>query len=410
MTSPGPSRSSPRRKLLRALEVVLALGLLTFVAWSLPWRDTLVLERGEEEWSVAGRIDGEWQGDAIRFTLDADLEPLPDWPDSWRAAHASGAALSVSRSEERDGERVSWRPGLPRVFLDVRPAGLGLALGLLLAGVFFGVTRWWRLLRLAGCGTRWRDALRLTFLGLFFNLVLPGLTGGDLVKAGLAVRQHPETRADALVSVLIDRLLGLWALLGLAAGVLLLGSHAALERLRWPVFLAFLAASLGLAVALHPASRRWVRLESWIERLPQARRLRKLDRAAQLYGGHPLELAIAFGLSLSNHLCTAGALCALGGAFGASLDFAAYVAVGSVANTITAVPVAPGGWGLGEAAYGTLFALVGSSATLGVAVSVTYRLLLHAIGVGGGLSMLIPGGPRSRDEALAVGAKTAGDP
>lgn len=410
MSGPGPVPPTPRRNLLRALEVVLALGLLGFVAWNLPWRDTLVLERGDEEWSATGRIEGEWQGEAIRFTFDPDLEPAPAWPEPWRQALASGAALVVTRGGEPAGEPISWRPGLPRVFLDVRPGGLALALGLLLAGVFFGVTRWWRLLRVAGCGTRWRDALRLTFLGLFFNLVLPGLTGGDLVKAGLAVRQHPETRADALVSVLIDRLLGLWALLGLAAGVLLLGSQASLERLRWPVALAFLAATVGLAVALHPASRRLVRLETWIEKLPQARRLRKLDRAAQIYGGHPLELAIAFGLSISNHLCTAGALWALGGAFGASLGFAAFLAVGSVANTITAVPVAPGGWGLGEAAYGTLFALVGSTATLGVAVSVTYRLLLHAIGLGGGLAMLIPGGPRSRDEALVVGVAPDGEP
>src|SRR5690606_27021291 len=114
--------------------------------------------------------------------------------------HAEGRVLELGPEDTG----VTWRPGLPRVFLDVRPAGLALALALLVTGVFLGVTRWWRLLRIAGCGTSWLAAARLTYLGLFFNLVLPGLTGGDLVKAGMAVRDHPHARADALVSVVVD--------------------------------------------------------------------------------------------------------------------------------------------------------------------------------------------------------------
>lgn len=393
------SRSKQRRPIVRALEVLLALGLLTFVGWNLPWRDTLVLETQEGDLKVPGRILGEWKGEAGLFAFDPDAEPNPAWPAEWRAALAAGQPLAVTRERDATGTGVSWRPGLPRVFLDVRPAGLALALGLLVVGVFFGVTRWWRLLRLAGCRTAWTDACRLTFLGLFFNLVLPGLTGGDLVKAGLVVRDNPHARADALVSVVMDRVLGLWTLLGLAAGVLLAFDHEAFGRLRLPVVGAFLAGTVLIAIALHPASRRVIQLERWIERLPQARRLRKLDRAAQIYAARPLELLAAAGLSLVNHMCTAGALWALGGAFGATLGFAAYVAVGSVANTITAVPIAPGGWGLGEAAYGTLFALVGSAATLGVAVSVSYRLLMHALGFGGGLVLLLPGGARARRAA-----------
>jgi hypothetical protein len=34
-----------------------------------------------------------------------------------------------------------------------------------------------------------------------------------------------------------------------------------------------------------------------------------------------------------------------------------------------------------------------------VAVSVTYRLLMHAIGFGGGLVLLLPGGDRARRQA-----------
>ncbi len=66
----------------------------------------------------------------------------------------------------------------------------------------------------------WANTLRLTFLGLFFNLVLPGITGGDLPKALMVVREHPERRAHALASVVIDRLLGLWVLLVLGTTII----------------------------------------------------------------------------------------------------------------------------------------------------------------------------------------------
>ena len=397
------TRRGGRGRVLRALEVAFAVALLGFVAWNLPWRDRLVIERGEARVEIPGRILGDWRGERARFRVDPEATPAPGWPAPIVAAARAGEPVELARGA-LEGAEVSWSPGLPRVFLDVDARGLAGALSLLFLGALFGVTRWWRLLRLAGCGTRWPAAARLTFLGLFFNLVLPGLTGGDLVKAGLAVRDHPHARADALVSVVIDRVIGLWALLGLASTVLLLATNEAFDRLRGPVLLAFAGATLAVVLALHPAWRRLIRLERWIEKLPQARRLTKLDRAARLYGGHPLEIAIAFALSLGNHLCTAAALMALGAAFGAALGFAEYVAVGSIANTITSLPLAPGGWGLGEAAYGTLFALLGSAATLGVAVSVSYRLLLHAIGFGGGLALLLPAGRAERRRARELGA------
>ena len=54
---------------------------------------------------------------------------------------------------------------------------------MLLFSFLIVVTRWWRLLAVSGCPTTWWNALRLTFIGMFFNLVVPGLTGGDVIKA-----------------------------------------------------------------------------------------------------------------------------------------------------------------------------------------------------------------------------------
>ena len=51
-----------------------------------------------------------------------------------------------------------------------------------------------------------------------------------------------------------------------------------------------------------------------------------------------------------------------------------------VANVITAVPISPSGWGVGEEAYRQLFILMGGAGALGVAVSVTIvpRLMVES--------------------------------
>ena len=84
-------------------------------------------------------------------------------------------------------------------------------------GILFTAIRWWRLLAAAGCPTTLFNAVRLTFVGLFFNLVMPGLTGGDLVKAVAVARENPDRKAGAVMSIAVDRLLGLFVLALVAA-------------------------------------------------------------------------------------------------------------------------------------------------------------------------------------------------
>ena len=72
-----------------------------------------------------------------------------------------------------------------------------------------------------------------------------------------------------------------------------------------------------------------------------------------------------------------------------------YFVLVPVANLISAVPLAPGGWGVGELAFQGLFRMIHASPAMGVAVSVTFRLSQLAIGLLGGVFLLLP---RSRSE------------
>lgn len=386
--------SSARGRLLSVLKLVLAAAILAWVGTQLPWRDQLTYTVDEKlVLSVEGEILGDWKEDQVAFQLDAELQPDADWPPALRAALEAEGVFRGERVESEDPKapRWDWKPSLPRAFKDVESKYLVRAMGAFLVALVCANTRWWRLLALAGCFATFFNTLRLTFIGLFFNLVVPGLTGGDLVKGVVVARENPGKRADAFVSVVVDRIIGLLSLVGLAAVVILIrGGELAVLR---PGVLGCLAVGVGGAlVYVSPQVRRLVRYETLLKKLPFSDKLQQLDAAAVLYAKHPLQVAIAILLSLANHAFAILGCVFLGHAFGAGLSLLDYYVVVPVANILSALPLAPGGWGLGEAIYKYLFNLAEEgSGTLGVAVSVTFRLAQLALGLVGGLFLLLPG-------------------
>jgi len=117
--------------------------------------------------------------------------------------------------------------------------------------------------------------------------------------------------------------------------------------------------------------------------------------AVLVYARHPFEILVATLLSLLNHTAVVLGTFMLGRAIGDDMPLVNYFVVVPIANTISALPLGPGGLGHGRAAYGFLFDFVGGSATLGIAVSVTFRLLMMALGLAGGLFLLAPSkGPK----------------
>jgi uncharacterized membrane protein YbhN (UPF0104 family) len=208
------------------------------------------------------------------------------------------------------------------------------------------------------------------------------------------------------MSVIVDRGLGLLVLVGLAVAAVW-ASGDRFHEVKLPVTLCFAGAIVGLFLVLHPIPRRILHVERVLARLPQAERLQALDRALRLYGEHKVEMLFAVGLSVANHASLAAGVWALGIAFGEDkLMPLEYVGVVAIANVVSSLPLSPGGWGLGEGTFGYLFHVLGASSTLGVAVSITYRLLITAMNMSGGIFLLLPGGKdlRVEGEALAPDA------
>lgn len=128
--------------------------------------------------------------------------------------------------------KVNWL-GLVVVLdrLDWRWAILGWASTfILISSLAF---RWRIFLRLQLIELPFRKLLGLTWTGQFFNSILPGSTGGDLVKIYQVCRLAPDRKAAAASTVLVDRLSALIALVVLAGSALAIDPRP-LRLLAWP--------------------------------------------------------------------------------------------------------------------------------------------------------------------------------
>src|ERR1700754_372589 len=83
----------------------------------------------------------------------------------------------------------------------------------------------WRLLsyfKSIGLKLDWRFNLRLYFLGLCYNVLLPGGIGGDGYKIYLLHKNYKLTTKKVFWAILFDRLSGFWAIGAIVVGLIIL--------------------------------------------------------------------------------------------------------------------------------------------------------------------------------------------
>ena len=73
------------------------------------------------------------------------------------------------------------------------------------------------LLRIIGIRLGLFQAFKLTMVGNFFNMVIPGMVGGDIVKGYYLVKSEEKQKGRSSGIVVVDRVLGLLALLMIGA-------------------------------------------------------------------------------------------------------------------------------------------------------------------------------------------------
>jgi len=91
------------------------------------------------------------------------------------------------------------------------------AIVIYVAGQLVFVARWCVLLKVQSITIGFLPAVKLHFLGLFYNNCLPGAIGGDLPRAWY-VTKHTDKKLEAALSVFVDRAIGLAGMFIMAFG------------------------------------------------------------------------------------------------------------------------------------------------------------------------------------------------
>lgn len=171
------------------------------------------------------------------------------------------------------------------------------------AAVVSTFLRWWLLARAVDIPFSLRGALRLGFLGYFFNHAPLGVVGGDLVKAVMLGHQY-RSRARALASVMLDRVLGLYVLFLVASGAILLTGlyHHQSALIRSICFTAIaitIVFTAGFASLFLPALSGSPLIRR-LGRLPYVGQpLERLIEAVLMYRNRPGTLAISVAISFA---------------------------------------------------------------------------------------------------------------
>jgi len=253
-----------------------------------------------------------------------------------------------------------------------------------------GVFKWLLLINTAGAGLGLVQAVRCYYYGLFGNVFLPSVVGGDVVRAGLAMKLS-RSKSGLLLGSLADRLIdtiGLAAVAGMGALLLPTALDARSRRIfvGVAVGLALLGLCLAAALVLLPVARRL----SFRHR----RLLVKIRQAVLALRRCPGRLASALllGMLLQALLIVLNAW--LGNAVGIHISLVVWLFVWPLAKIAALLPVTQGGIGVREGALVILFQPFGVSSASAMATGLTFTAVVMS---GGLLSGLVAWLLRRRD-------------
>jgi len=250
-----------------------------------------------------------------------------------------------------------------------------------------------------GLVVSFKRALALSMMGALFGAVLPGLVAGDVIKAAYLFRDAVGYRSRVVATVIIDRIVGLYALFLLST----VASVAAWITNSFPgspqVLLVgpclTLVATVGGFLAFGIMVFDVAIFRKIVCRMPE--KIRNLMAALVQYWNHPMYLLGAIGISMFSHAMIVGTFILAAILLRDALPLYAHFVVDPIAMTLNVVPLTPGGLGVTEGAFSYLFAMMGTPN--GSLVALLGRLVQYVVFVTGGSIALV--GTQLRAEAVS---------
>ncbi len=263
--------------------------------------------------------------------------------------------------------------------------------------------RWKLLLQTQSIQVGMLTVVKLYYLGLYYNNVMPGSVGGDLLKAWY-VMKHTERRFEGALSVVVDRVIGLATtlMIAAAAAVYVIRSHGRLVNREGPQAnltqrsseglssnLIWVGATVGvifLALWLHPRSRAW--LKGIAGHLAANWRIwvAKAVRAASVYCSNPVTIGWTVLLTALGQGIVVVAFWYLGGQLGIKVGLEYYLLIFPASWVLGAVPISIAGLGVTEGSMVAMFViLAGADPDAAKALAICQRLVWVLASLPGGL-------------------------
>jgi uncharacterized protein (TIRG00374 family) len=265
---------------------------------------------------------------------------------------------------------------------------------LLLAIAIFPITfiitafRWYELLKALDISMGLGRTFVINMVGAFYNTFMPGSTGGDVLRAYYAAK-HTEHRTRAVMSVIVDRAIGLLAL------IILGGTMAALQysvpecrKVARGAAIACAMTVVGLAVYYVPLLRRIFLVDFILKKLPMQHRVQHAVETMDIYGRRPGLALAALVASFPVHATVVVSAAFAGKAFGLPIAWGYYWVVVPVIVLAGSIPISPQGAGVMEFFAVKLTQTRGVTVGQAVALTMSVRLVQILWNLVGGIFVL----------------------
>ena len=251
--------------------------------------------------------------------------------------------------------------------------------------------RWRVLARAINFDLSLKEALTLGFIGAFFNVIAFGVVGGDSTRAWYAARSNKDRVPEAILSVFIDRAIGLmvmFAFAGIAWQICLFtgaadGDGKKMETIagicNTAGILSIIGATILVTFLMFPGIRKAALFRAFTK-IPKIGDL--IDRgmeAAALYSQNRLSIVIAIFCSITTNLLFATTIWLVAlGVCPSPPTFIEHLVMAPISMLANSVPL-PAGVGGMEWALSAMYESVGASG--GVIVAICYRLCILFVSV-----------------------------
>jgi uncharacterized protein (TIRG00374 family) len=205
---------------------------------------------------------------------------------------------------------------------------------------------------------------RLVSIGALFNLWIPGGTGGDVMKLYYLAQLHKGRGVEVATTLLVDRFVALFAMLCLIL-ILVIMQLPSLSNVPTITSTA-VGVAAALVVLVVVVATVWSHtiqssrlVQQTLKWLPLGGYLERAAKAAYAFRARKLALVQAALISLSGHVLLAATLALVGRVLLPQVPPLLTCTLTLLGLIASALPITPGGLGVGEAAAEALFRSVG---------------------------------------------------